>query len=464
MKDGKIVLEKYFGSFTKDSVWYWASAGKTITSFLTGTAQEAGLLSINDTTSKYLGTGWTNCTAAQEKNIKIRNHITMTTGLDDAVADNHCIIDTCLQYLANPGTRWAYHNAPYTLLKPLLEAATGQPLNTYTQLKLKAKTGMTGAWYNSGYDNVFYSKPRSMARFGLLIQNDCIWNTDTLMYDTAYKHQMVNTSQSLNPSYGYFWWLNGKASYMVPTSQIIIPGSYAPAAPADMIAAIGKNGQIISIAKSKGLVFIRMGEAPTSPGTEVSTLFCNQIWIRINNLACTLLLDLLSFAAQAKNTTVQLSWNTANEINTSYFDIQRSENGIEFKTVGSIYCNPNQSGSRYTFIDNVSNVEASKIYYRLKQFDKDLTHKISSVISVKIYNGNEIHISPNPACNRVTVSGGDIRNVELHDATGKLILLKNVEMGSRNISIDISSITKGIYIVKVAVREGSVSQRKLLVQ
>ena len=34
LKDGKIVLEKYFGTFTKDSLWYWASAGKTITSFL----------------------------------------------------------------------------------------------------------------------------------------------------------------------------------------------------------------------------------------------------------------------------------------------------------------------------------------------------------------------------------------------------------------------------------------------
>jgi hypothetical protein len=36
LKDGKIVLEKYFGTFSKDSIWYWASAGKTITSFLVG--------------------------------------------------------------------------------------------------------------------------------------------------------------------------------------------------------------------------------------------------------------------------------------------------------------------------------------------------------------------------------------------------------------------------------------------
>src|SRR6187399_2680539 len=62
LKDGKIVLEKYFGTFVQDSVWYWASAGKSLTSFLVGIAQEEGYLSIADTTSFYLGDGWTDCT------------------------------------------------------------------------------------------------------------------------------------------------------------------------------------------------------------------------------------------------------------------------------------------------------------------------------------------------------------------------------------------------------------------
>ena len=89
LKDGKIVLEKYFGSFTKDSLWYWASAGKTITSFLVGKAQEENYLSILDTTSDYLGNGWTNCPLIKERKITIRNQLTMTTGLDDMVPDNH---------------------------------------------------------------------------------------------------------------------------------------------------------------------------------------------------------------------------------------------------------------------------------------------------------------------------------------------------------------------------------------
>jgi CubicO group peptidase (beta-lactamase class C family) len=284
LKDGKIVLEKYFGTFTKDSLWYWASAGKTITSFLVGKAQEENYLSITDTSSTYLGAGWTNCTITQENKIKIRNQLTMTSGLDDGVPDNHCTIDTCLNYLADAGTRWAYHNAPYTLLESVLTNATGQTINTYTYNKLKLKTGMTGAWTFVDYDNVFFSKVRSMARFGLLMQNNCIWNTDTLLYDTTYIHQMTNTSQSLNLSYGYLWWLNGKSSYMVPTSQVVFSGSYAPAAPNDMFAGLGKNGQIVSISKSAGLVVIRMGNQVSSG--EVPTQFCNSIWEKLNAVMC----------------------------------------------------------------------------------------------------------------------------------------------------------------------------------
>ena len=285
LKDGKIVLEKYFGNFTKDSLWYWASAGKTITSFLVGKAQEDGILKISDTSSKYLGKGWTNCTAAQEEKITIRNQLTMTSGLDDGVPDNHCTLDSCLNYLANAGSRWAYHNAPYTLLEKVLTNASGQNINTFTQQKLKSKTGMTGLWFTLDYDNIYFSTARSMARFGLLFQNKCVWNNDTLLRDTSFINQMTNTSQLLNKSYGYLWWLNGKASYMVPGSQIVIPGSYAPQAPADMFAGLGKNGQIVSISRSQGLVFVRMGDAPASSG-EITTIFCNQIWQKINDIMC----------------------------------------------------------------------------------------------------------------------------------------------------------------------------------
>jgi len=283
LKDGKIVLEKYFGTFVPDSVWYWASAGKTITSFLVGKAQEDGYLSIDDTSAKYLGAGWTNCTTTQENVITIRHQLTMTTGLDDGVTDNHCTTASCLQYKANPGTRWAYHNAPYTLLEKVLENATSTTINLYTQSKLKSKTGITGLWTMVDSDNVFFSTARSMARFGLLMQQKSVWNTDTLIRDKDYMNAMTAPSQQLNNSYGYLWWLNGQSSYMLPTVQYVFQGSYAPAAPVDMYAGLGKNGQIVSVSPMQGLVMVRMGNAPSGAVSEVPNQFCNLIWQKLND-------------------------------------------------------------------------------------------------------------------------------------------------------------------------------------
>jgi CubicO group peptidase (beta-lactamase class C family) len=283
LKDGKIVVEWYFGSFTADNSWYWASAGKTLTSFLIGKAQEDGLLSINHKASQYLGAGWTSCTTAQENAITIKNQLSMSSGLNDT-GDSFCTLPSCLTYLAPPNTRWAYHNGPYTLLDGVIEGATGQTLQTYTTNTLQSKTGITGLWFKSGYNNVFYSKPRIMARFGILIQNNGVWNGQTILGDLNYLNQARNTSQTMNPSYGYLWWLNGKSSYMLPQSQLTFQGALFPNAPADTYAALGKDGQILSISPSTGLIVIRMGESPTNNGNDglVAVGLCNEIWKRVN--------------------------------------------------------------------------------------------------------------------------------------------------------------------------------------
>ncbi|MGI9551638.1 MAG: serine hydrolase domain-containing protein, partial [Aurantibacter sp.] len=114
LKEGRIVVENYFGTFTKDSLWYWASAGKTLTSFTVGIAQEQGLLGLDDKSSDYLGQGWTTETLGQENLITVRHQLTMTTGIKDTPLNFDCKIPSCLPYEADAGTRWAYHNAPYT--------------------------------------------------------------------------------------------------------------------------------------------------------------------------------------------------------------------------------------------------------------------------------------------------------------------------------------------------------------
>lgn len=285
LKDGKIVLEKYFGNFTQDSFWYWASAGKTMTGLLVGIAQQKGLLNINDTSSTYLGKGFTSLSEAQENQIKVWHQLTMTSGLDDVGINKDCTFDSCLLYKAPAGTRWAYHNAPYTLLDKVVEEASGQTYQQFFNAEVRNKTGIGGIWLKSEFNNVLYSNVRSMARFGLLLLNHGKWDQTEILKDTAYLRQMTNSSQSLNPSYGYLTWLNGKGKMMAPGSQIVFNTSLAPNAPADMYAAMGKNGQLINVVPSMNLVMVRVGDAPGDNG-EVPITFNNEIWFYLNKVIC----------------------------------------------------------------------------------------------------------------------------------------------------------------------------------
>jgi hypothetical protein len=163
-----------------------------------------------------------------------------------------------------------------------MHAATGLSLNQFFQTRIAVKTGMTGLFFRSGYNNVFASTARSMARFGLLILNRGVWNTTPVLGDTAYFRAMTNTSQMLNPSYGYLWWLNGKSSFMLPQTQLVFPGPLNPAAPPDMIAALGKNGQFINVVPGMDLVFVRMGDAPDD--SMVPFQLNEEIWKRLNRV------------------------------------------------------------------------------------------------------------------------------------------------------------------------------------
>jgi len=224
LKDGKIVLESYFNGHSSTANWYWASAGKTLTAFMVGQAQQQGLLDIYEPTSNYLGEGWTSCTPEQEQAITIRNQLTMTTGLDDGVVEDDCTESQCLEFLADAGTRWAYHNAPYTLLDSVMQIATGMSLNAWCLQNVAQPIGMQGLW------------------------------------------------------------LNNTESFMFPETQFVFPGNYAANAPPDMYAAIGRDGQYICVVPSQNLVWIRMGENPD--GLDVPILMIDDIWELINALPC----------------------------------------------------------------------------------------------------------------------------------------------------------------------------------
>jgi len=221
-----------------------------------------------------------------EQQINIRHQLSMTTGLDYTLGNLDCTDPACLQYKADPGTQWYYHNAPYTLTHDVVEAATGISWNLYTFQQLALRTGIQGLWFtNNQYNQTYASTPRVMARFGLLMLANGVWDGDTLMHDQQYFSDMINTSNPINESYGYLWWLNGKSKVVVPGLPNVLPGPIIPEAPSDMYAGLGKNDQKVYVIPSENMVVIRMGNAYGPPALAPSS-FDNLLWSYLSDMEC----------------------------------------------------------------------------------------------------------------------------------------------------------------------------------
>jgi CubicO group peptidase (beta-lactamase class C family) len=278
LQHGKIVKEQYWNGWTKDNKYPLNSAGKSVVAFVAGVAQQEGVININNKTSQYLGTGWTSLPLVKENLITLKHQLTMTTGLDDGVVNPDSTSAPNLVYKADAGTRWAYHNAPYRLLQDVMAIASNKNWNAYCKEKLFDKVGMTNSiWFN----NIMYATTRDAAKFGSLILTKGKWNGFAILNDNLYFNNMTNTSQNFNLSYGYLWWLNGKATAMVPTLQTVFATSLVPSAPADMYMALGKDDKKIYVVPSLDVVVVRLGDNATGNSLLGPSSFDNELWGRL---------------------------------------------------------------------------------------------------------------------------------------------------------------------------------------
>jgi CubicO group peptidase (beta-lactamase class C family) len=272
---GKILKEQYWNNWNTATKYPLNSAGKSVVAFVAGVSQREGTININNKTSQYLGLGWTSLPLANENLITLKHQLTMTTGLDDGVAFPDSTAAAFLEYKADAGTRWAYHNAPYRLMQNVMANASGKIWNAYCKEKLFDKIGMANSlWFN----NIMYCTTRDAARFGSLILNKGKWNGTALLNDDAYFSAMTNTSQNYNLSYGYLWWLNGKASTMVPGLQTVFSVPLASNAPSDMIMALGKDDKKIYVVPSNDVVVVRLGDIAGATPVLGPSSFDNELW------------------------------------------------------------------------------------------------------------------------------------------------------------------------------------------
>lgn len=259
---GRIVVEQYWEGWGPHSVEKIYSSSKSMVGYLVGKAQEDGLLDIDDKVSNHLGDGWSNALKLVEKKITIRHLLTMSSGLTKL-----------LTFAAQPNTVWKYNTPAYKKLHAVLEAATGMTLNQYATQHVFAPAGFRDTEWTEDW---MISSARDMSRFGLMILDGGAWDGQQIMTDQAYLAAMLETSQPLNPSYGYGWWLNGKDGWVLP-DDAAGNGFLIPNAPADMAAALGYADKKIYVVPSLDLVVVRHGDAADSSQPALSE-FDNILW------------------------------------------------------------------------------------------------------------------------------------------------------------------------------------------
>lgn len=172
--------------------------------------------------------------------------------------------------------------------------------------------------------------------------------------------------------------------------------------------------------------------------------------------------ELVYFRATAEGENVALSWQTAKEINSDYFDIQRSVDGRSWSKVGTVAAAGESVTTRnYSFVDKFPADGTS--YYRLLMVDRDKTAKYSPVRSVVLEGQTLLSVYPNPAAQFVTLKAGnwdEVASVQLVSAQGRPVF-RSDENHPRTIAVD--NLPAGLYIVQIKWNNGMIKASKVQV-
>jgi len=178
---------------------------------------------------------------------------------------------------------------------------------------------------------------------------------------------------------------------------------------------------------------------------------------------------ILSFNAHyVSANNVKVSWSTTDEVNASYFSVERSSNAADFGAIAQVNASESINPVHdYTINDQLYNVNSNIVYYRLRIVDKDGKYTYSKIIPVKLDQPeNNLSVYPNPVDNYAIVNlfsnkaGNGI--LRLFDNAGKQILTRsfNVNSGNNNLGVDqLAGLQRGIYVIQVLVNNNLYNQK-----
>jgi CubicO group peptidase (beta-lactamase class C family) len=285
IEDGKVLINERWAA-PKDDVTFGnfvygrasdgslledvASQQKSFVAILVAVAIDKGVLDIEKPVSAYLGQGWSKASADQEAHIRVLDVLNMSSGLGENFA-----------YKAPAGTVFFYNTPVYAITKNVVAAAARQPLETITRDWLTTPVGMNDtAWRQRpaalasvGNNTGLVTTPGDVAKFGMMILHNGVAENGRRVVSEA-QLKALFTRSATNPAYGRLWWLNGSA-YTMSAAAGRKDGSLIPAAPADLVGALGALDRRLYVVPSKKLVVVRTGAAANDPG------FDQNLWLRL---------------------------------------------------------------------------------------------------------------------------------------------------------------------------------------
>lgn len=195
-------------------------------------------------------------------------------------------------------------------------------------------------------------------------------------------------------------------------------------------------------------------------GGAASGLGANGVVI-IRVLSGALPVEFTRFEVQPKEDMVELAWATATEINNDFFQIEHSRDGVQFKSVGKVKGEGTTTEFKEYHFMHRDPVEGTN-YYRLKQVDFDGAFQYSEVTVIEMDSRTGgIQIFPNPAVNRATIRMSErpekVR-FSLTNLLGQGFDLQPIRHDG-GWELDLNSLSKGIYILKLDYDGKTVSKR-----
>jgi hypothetical protein len=146
------------------------------------------------------------------------------------------------------------------------------------------------------------------------------------------------------------------------------------------------------------------------------------------------------------------------EMDVSHFVIEKSFDGKTYTDAGVLFTDGNSNVRRdYSFKDEGKNSTSGLVYYRLKTVDLDGKYTQSAVRIIRMGNENSarsITVYPNPAVSdlRITLSSSwqdKAVNIQVINANGQSVLQITGARSGQTETVNVNSLTPGMYIVKV---------------